>query len=375
MARQVTTLYLRPVNYVAADQVEPWTSLWLITAPTFWSVLKHFEWSHPILSWRYYRQSRESIRVSTKVVPLLTHLREISVMPHVLRLKPPPLEPYRAICAGFKTEHLQRLNFQLGTPEAIQVASEAMKRTPPVVFRSLQTLTLDLGMGHNMYPKLQEDLRSILDCGRASIRTFAIIVNPTNNYFANVVGAFGIFPNLVQFHFEAALLRYDEDDQLLGRHFLPFFLNHRSTLTKLHLSVLPISSSIIRSIAGHDDDHNPPPRLEALTLGYHLNPFDGIRLPSFRRFADTLTCLMLVSTFESGGFSYDDLKGLFDNLRLPAHGIGLKRLWVHVLTLSPELLDLMADSLTNLEKLRLSYGKLVGNKDQQLDNKVSSFIS
>ncbi|TFK63693.1 hypothetical protein BDN72DRAFT_305580 [Pluteus cervinus] len=88
-------------------------------------------------------------------------------------------------------------------------------------------------------------------------------------------------------------------------------------------------------------------------------------MPSFRKLANTLTCLMLVAKFDSGGFCYQDVKGLFDSLRLPTCGIGLKGLWIHVVALSPELLDLMAGSLTNLEKLKLSYTRLVGDDNDQ----------
>ncbi|TFK63696.1 hypothetical protein BDN72DRAFT_881942 [Pluteus cervinus] len=377
LARQVTNLCLFPMNYVAADQVEPWTSLWLI-APTFWSVLKHFKLSHPISSWRYYRQSLEDIQISTKVVPLLTHVREITVIPTLNHANSyvAPLAPYRAIWAGLRTEYLQKLTLQLCTPGAIQVISKAMRSTPSVVFKSLKTLTLDLGIRQTvyLYRNLQENLRSILDCGRDSLCAFGIVVDPGDtSYFAEVVGAFGVFPNLVHFHLETSFLQFDQHTQSLGQHLLPFFVKHRSTLTKLHLSTLPISPSVISSIFGHHDDNdNSALKLEAFTLTYHLsgpsNSQDGLHMPNFRKFAGTLTCLMLVSTYHEG-LSYEDVRVLLDSLRLPICGIRLKRLWISVVALSPELLDLMAGSLTNLESLRLSYGRLVGDKNQQSNDK------
>ncbi|TFK61458.1 hypothetical protein BDN72DRAFT_849643 [Pluteus cervinus] len=377
LARQVTNLRLRPVNYVAADQVEAWTSLWLITAPTFWSVLKHFKWAHPVLSWRYYRRSIEDIRVSTKAIPLLTHLQEITVVPFFHRRSSyiPPIAPYRAIWAGLRTEHLQRLNLQLWTPGSMQMISEAMRSTPPAVFTSLRTLTLDVGVERNMYTELQEDLRTILDCGRPSLRSFGIAFC-TGSHFADVVGAFGIFPNLSQFHFQASFLQHDENAQLLRQHLLPFFLKHKSTLTKLQFSMLPLSPTIIQSIFGrHDDNDNSALKLEAFTLRYHFpNPSrteheQPVRMPSFRMFADTLTCLTLVPIDYREGLYYDDVKVLLGSLRRSNRTIGLKRLWICLMSLSPELLDLMAGSLTNLEKLKAYHGILVGEKDQQTDNK------
>ncbi|TFK61691.1 hypothetical protein BDN72DRAFT_965026 [Pluteus cervinus] len=377
LARQITSLRLHPVHYIAADQEEAWTSLWVI-APTFWSVLKHFKWAHPVLSWRYYRRSIEDIRVSTKVVPLLTHLREITVVPffHRRRSYIPPVAPYRAIWAGLRTEYLQRLNLRLWKPGSIQMISEAMRSTPPVVFASLQTLTLDLGMEQSIYPKLQEDLRTILDCGRSSLRSFGITFCTTDSHYAEIVGAFGIFPNLSQFLFQASFLQYDQNAQLLRQVFLPFFLQHQSTLRKLHLSMLPISSPFIWSIFGdHDDNANVALKLEAFTFRYHFpDPFrdeQPVQMPRFRMFADTLTCLVLVPIFDrdSEGLYFDDVKVLLGSLRLSNRSIGLKRLWIRLMALSPELLDLMAESLTNLEKLKVCHRILVGEKDRHTDDK------
>ncbi|TFK61462.1 hypothetical protein BDN72DRAFT_965158 [Pluteus cervinus] len=376
LARQVTKLCLQPISWVPGDGAKPWPNLWIISAPTFWDVLKYVKWSYPVLSWRYYHHSLESIRISTKVIPLLTNIREIAVVPYFYNITSglPPLEPYRALWAGLRTEHLQRLNLQLLTIAAIQVMSGAMKSASPVVFGSLQTLTLDLGPGQTYYPKMQEDLRAILDCGRGSLRSFGISFDLTGaSYIAEVVGTFGFFPNLAQFHFESVSFTDDGHVQLLGEHLIPFLSKHQSTLRKLHFSTFPIFGSILQFLCGDHNDQaaDTALRLEAFTLGYRFSPYSrGTRMPNFGRFAETLTFLILRSLGEAGGLLYEDVTMLFNNLHHPTYGVRLKRLWIHVQTLSPELIDLMAMSLTDLEFLELRYGVLVEKKDQTTHNEA-----
>ncbi|TFK61465.1 hypothetical protein BDN72DRAFT_459748 [Pluteus cervinus] len=364
LARHVTHLRLHPINWVIADKVEPWANAWLSTAP----ILSVLNWAHPILSWRYYHQSLESIKVAAEVTPLLIHVREITVIVNLddmkLDLEALPLEPYRATWAGLRTECLQRLNLKLATVEATQIVSGAIKSASPVVFESLHTLTLDLGVRSRAYPQLQGDLRTILDCGRSSLRTLGFTIGSTaTNYFAEVVGAFGVFPNLAQFHFEKSTCQNEAYTRSLKLVLLPFLFKHRSTLKKLHLSLLHFPSTL-QTLFEHNEYDDTTLSLEAFTLGY-WSWSDKSRMTSFQRFADTLTHLMLIPKFGNHAWVYEDVKMLLDSLRRPVGGIGLKGLSLRVWAISPDLLDLLAGCLTNLERLQLDYGRIAASKDQK----------
>ncbi|TFK61463.1 hypothetical protein BDN72DRAFT_965159 [Pluteus cervinus] len=372
LARQVTSLHLHPANWVTADKVKPWTSLWIISTPTFWSALKHANWSHPILSWRYYRRSLASIKTSTTVVPLLTNIQEISVIPSSFHKTYglPPLEPYCAIWAGLRTEHLQTLNLQFVTNDATQVFSRAMQSASPVVFESLQTLRLKIASGRGLYSGFKDDLQAILNCGRASLRSLKISFDPIqSDYRTEVFGALGVFPKLAQFYYESPSFSTPTHAQLLGPHLIPFLSKHRSTMKKLHLSAFIMCGSILHYLCGPHNDHDEALRLETFTFTYPLSLAGrDNRIPDFGRFRETLTCLMLFSKGWAGGFRYEQLVVLFSSLEHPTRGVLLTKLWIHVSALSPDMLDLMATSLVNLKCLEMCYGMLVGSRDQRTDN-------
>ncbi|TFK61464.1 hypothetical protein BDN72DRAFT_904090 [Pluteus cervinus] len=234
LARHVKRLCLRPINWDAADKVTPTTGFWIPTmerprAP------KRIKWSNPISSWRHHRQSLKSTQVLTKVTPLLTHIQEVIVTPNFQdpNLGIPPLEPYRSVWVGLRTENLQKLSLQLLTPGAIQVISKAMRSASPLVFVSLCTLILDLGIQRNVYPELQEDLQAILDCGRDYLRSLRIRSDlQETTWFALVIRAFGSFPKLVRFHL---LSSFEPGDAHLEHYLLSFLLQHRRQLDEILL--------------------------------------------------------------------------------------------------------------------------------------------
>ncbi|TFK63704.1 hypothetical protein BDN72DRAFT_963743 [Pluteus cervinus] len=356
LGHHVKHLRFKPRDWANGETMH--TSLWVEDNPTWWGLLDSRYWFAPSKSRRHLIQSRESIEAATKVIPHLTNLHEITVIPSFSQSRHPVSRPYCVLWASLRVERIRRLNLQLHSVGVLQVFSKAIRESN-IIFHCLDILSLDLGYRLPDYPGLENDLRAIADCGRDNVTICGFFLpSRPGPHFSKVISALGCFPKLSQLHLKVFQSSWEPDPT--RDYLIPFLIKHRSVLSRLQLSSYFFDQTFPESIFVPHTATSLP--LSALSITCDPIPYTRFPgpVPSIARFGDTLTTLVLDLSPSSRGWLYKELHDLFIHLHKPSHGILLRRFMTRVLRLSPDIFDLMSDHLEKLETLELGYTKLVG---------------
>ncbi|TFK63710.1 hypothetical protein BDN72DRAFT_881953 [Pluteus cervinus] len=345
------------------------TSLWIADNPFWFNVLPKWNWLKPS-RWRHFFESRKSIEVATEVIPYLTNLREITIVPRFKRSTPPAFRPYRILCASLCIERVCRLNLQLDSSRAIQVFSDAIRESG-IIFHSLDTLVFNLGFETwAKYADIEDDLRAIIDCGRDSVVALGLsLTRKTRKDHSKVISALGFLPKLAQFNLQTFDSYPPDTASSLIRDFIPWLITHRSTFTRLQLQSSASDEIFPESILGPLTTTGPSLQLSAFSIHCHSLRCNRALVPSLARFKDSLTTLAVIVSPHDRGWYDEEFHDLLLSLHRLSHGILLRRLETSVDRLSPEIFDFMSTHLPNLDTLALGYAKPAGTKDLDNSNK------
>ncbi|KAJ7065228.1 hypothetical protein C8F01DRAFT_1124843 [Mycena amicta] len=168
----------------------------------------------------------------------------------------------------------------------------------------------------------------------------------------------------------------------LGR----FLDRHRDTLRNLALrgselsgnGLIPAEDPLSEWVNDALSFVTGPTKLRSLELSLTLFPVEAATL-CLGRFARSLTSLTLTGR----QLPYDRVDELLSAIRRIAHGKRLKKLRLGTVTLSPELIDLIAEKLPGLDRLDLLVRDVVGSEGdlplycggpEQDDNQIGSFL-
>ncbi|TFK73079.1 hypothetical protein BDN72DRAFT_259641, partial [Pluteus cervinus] len=386
-------LELRPSSWVFTDPIGlKWlpNNLWACdySRQTIYDRfrLQWMDWNHIRKSFQIFRISRNSVQTAINVVPLLPNLLKLTVNMNFYREPRPNPEYYRKLWSGLRASQLRCLCLTFWAGTAVHALADAIRfgslPSPACAFEQLEKLDLNVMTtpgGYQVVDDFANDIRTILDLGRSSIRSLRI------SYYSTILGdwiqpyleaffdSLGVFPRLKHLDYKTA-----GDYNYEG--FKRFLTQHRSTLVRLRLTggqkhLIPFTvfnpqATWLGSEFKADSDTVPFKFTHLAFIdeeGYTTPPPVTIGLS---RFADTLTTLVLSEIgwghIGGYGYSYQDIEFLIRSLvrRPPRNSVLLERLCLSVAAMSPELFDLMATYLVNLRDLELKYAMLVAYKDQ-----------